>query len=515
MARIKLIPIPGEANQEEASTSVEKQDGTGGKPETPTAVEKTVETAQGVENSEAFKKLQLSVKNGFENVNETIKAVNEVLATAKTLSERTEALEKQLSESQAINKQQEFPIFHEEVPESVIFKGLTETTPREVVLDTLNKVYEAPTESEVIKNWQRETSRIKILSGCLDVRPQELDAWPAYEKFLEDTGMAKIVNLTGAPSNYIPVGWSDEIQRYFYQELEVAQMFSRFPMPQNPFDWKLLGDPEAVRYTERTNTTATRGTNDPAKQDPLQGNVRFDAKVMMVPMLITEEFTEDMLDDYMDTLIEESIPMALARGLEKAIINGDLQSTHQDHGEPTNSVARNMDGLRRIALERSATINAATYNFGVYSAMLRKGGIYTVRPRDGAWIFSNSAYTQALHFPQLETLDKTNMPTNTEGAVAMLLGRPVYVSGQFPENLDTTGVISSTPGSNTKTGLLHVNRRQFRLGTIREAEVEMEKDIQLQSWVIVATSRQDFQAMENRRNGYTPSVYGINITSQP
>ena len=93
---------------------------------------------------------------------------------------------------------------------------------------------------------------------------------------------------------------------------------------------------------------------------------------MMVPTLITEEFREDALMEYLPTLTEEVIPMALAQGLESTLINGDTRTTHQDDGHTTADVRDLFDGIRRIALERAATINAGTYNFGVFSKVARK-----------------------------------------------------------------------------------------------------------------------------------------------
>ena len=80
-------------------------------------------------------------------------------------------------------------------------------------------------------------------------------------------------------------------------------------------------------------------------------------------------------------------------------------------------------------------------------------------------------------------------------------------------NLDDTGVVSGTAADDVKTGILHVNRNQFRRGTVRAERVTMEFDNRLQSWVIIATCRKAFNTRENRRAGYTPVVFGINITS--
>ena len=486
----------------------------------------TVETTDALTPEAQMKtavEMQAATVKVLKSVEQTMARLEEVLSGEKTSAENQEAVGKQLADAKRINTQNK-AVIHQEaaLPADMLFKGLTDETPKDVGKVILDKTFSTHTEAEVIKDWQRHLTEIKILTGCLKVRPEELQIWKGYEAFLDESGIGeKIVTVAGAPTNYIPEGWSNELLQYFYQELEVAALFMEFTMPQNPFDWKLLGRPTATLRPERTSATSTRGTNDPTYSDPPSGNVRFDADVLMVPVQITEEFNEDAIMGYMDTLIQETIPGAMAEGWEDAIINGDVRAgnSHQDSGSTlsvaTDSAQRYVDGIRRIALERSATVNAGTYNFSVFSKLARAGGKYTVKPRDGAWIMSNSAYTQCLDFDQVKTLDKYNMPTNTTGAVNMILGRPVIVSGEYREDLDDAGIRSDTAANNVKTGFTHVNRRQFRIGARREERVSMEFDNRLQTWVIISTMRKDFQTMENRRSGYTPSVSAINITALP
>ena len=469
------------------------------------------------EEFNTFKEQQIVIAKTLETVEQTMATLNEVLGVeGKTDAENQEAVGKQLADAKMINQRNKVGFQHTETFDSnILFKGITEDTPEDVAMGIVYKTFTSATDSDTIRQWQRKLTEIKILSECLDKRPEELASWKAYEIFLEQTGIDKIINLAGAPTNFIPEGWSNELLQYFYQELEVAALFREFPMPQNPFDWKLLGRSKAVRYMERTTANAVRGTGDPTYKDPKQGNIRFDAKVMMVPNLITEEFREDALMTYMSELIEESIPGSLAEATESVTINGDVADPHQDNGITDADVESMWDGFRKMAAERGVYVDGSTYNFSLFAKVLRVGGKWTVKPRDGAWIMSNSAYTQCLDFDQVKTLDKYNMPTNTQGAVNVIMGRPVLVSGEYPENLDATGVVSDTDANNTKTGFVHVNRRQFRYGRVREQRVEMEWDMRLQSHVIIATERCDFQAMEPREEGYTPVVGARNITSAP
>ena len=513
MAHLDLTKKRAEAEKEEKEKS--QQQGTGNPPTDPTD-DPNADPNEAVQKKE-FDNLVVEINQGFTSVEQTIAALEESLSESDTPAQRQEKTGKQLADAKAVNKRNKVAINHEPTFDSnVLFKGITEKTPPDIAMDIINKTYVLPTDSDVIQQWQRHLTEIKILSECLKVKPQDLDAWKAYEMFLEASGIgAKFVATGTAPANYIPTGWSNELLQYYYQELEVAALFTEFPMPQNPFDWKIRGRAKAVRRLERTATTRTRGTDDPTPQKPAQGNVRFEAEVMMVPIEITEEFNEDMIMGYMDTLIREDIPGSMAEGFESTLINGDGADTHQDDGITADDVESCWDGIRKVAIERGATVDGQTYNFSLFPKVIRKGGKYTVKPRDGAWIMSNSAYTQCTDFDQVKTLDKMNMPTNVTGAVNVIHGRPVIVSGEYWEDLDSNGVVSGTTANNTKTGFTHVNRGDFRIGTVRAERVQMEFDIRLQTYVIIATCRKAFNTRENRRDGYTPAVSAINITSNP
>ena len=149
-------------------------------------------------------------------------------------------------------------------------------------------------------------------------------------------------------------------------------------MPQNPFDHKVVGRAKAVLRPETTAANAVRGTGDPTYADPPRGNVRYEAKVLMVPILITEEFNEDMLTGYMDELVSVEIPGANGTRIRKLDHQRGRRRTHQDSGVLAGDVESASDGLRKMALERASTVALGTYNFGAFSKMVRKGGIYTV-----------------------------------------------------------------------------------------------------------------------------------------
>ena len=116
-----------------------------------------------------------------------------------------------------------------------------------------------------------------------------------------------------------------------------------------------------------------------------------------------------------------------------------------------------------------------------------------------------------MRFSQLETWDKNPLPTNINGVIGWILGRPVVVSGEYPQDLDATGYNSATDADNTKTGFLHFNKMQFMVGNRRQETVSQLHDELTGHYYIIARMRRDFQTMENRREDYTPVLVAHNI----
>ena len=222
----------------------------------------------------------------------------------------------------------------------------------------------------------------------------------------------------------------------------------------------------------------------------------------------------------LEELLNKQIPDAMAEGWERAIISGSRTATHEDNNiatatdDPTEEA---VNGLRRIALQRGATYDvdegasgAGTFDFDDFSRVAQKGGKYLTEPTDGAWVISNSVYLRIVRMTEVETLDKFSMPTNYNGVVTWILGRPVILSEWYPENLTETG-INTASGTNNTTGFTLFNTAQFMVGNRRMDRVSQHYDPLTGFYYIVATCRKDFQTMEERRVGYTPAASAISI----
>ena len=460
--------------------------------------------------------------NQMSEVYETIVGYHESMKGApKTDAESEEKAQRQLGDAQRINrKKAKSKIFAAPtLGADALFKDVTPGMSRKDAKDKIQNVISSPTDNATIKEFHHRVDRIKLECHLLDKKPFQLEAYDEYEAWLEKTGIDKVLSIAGAPANYIPDGWSMETLQYYYQALRVASAFEEFTMTRRREPFPIIGRPEAQYQTTRG---PNRGdtTDEFTATDPDEGVTMFVARTLHVRVDLEEEYVEDSAN-VLDTLLK-LIPNAMAKGMESAIINGSRTATHEDNRfqTKTNAIERAFDGLRRYAGERGTEAmlnieaNAGTFGFDDFSRLLEKGSQeYHVMPDDGCWILPNAVYTKSMRFSQLETWDKNPLPTNINGVVGWILGRPVVVSGEYPQDLDETGYNSATTGNNTKTGFLHFNKMQFMIGNRRQERVEMLRDPLTGYYYIISTTRRDFQSMEDRRAGYTPVLVAHNITT--
>ena len=483
------------------------------------------------ESIDALTKKIDTVTTSVTTVVDTMAALQESLkGTEKTPAQRQEMTEKQLEEAADINQRNKriIPIWGgqvEKVDANYLFKGITENTPPEVAQEVLTKSLTSPTDSAVIKDFQRLADRAKIAKDLLDNSQvsggdyKRTKWYKEYHKFLEDTEINKILTIANATADFVPEGWSMDILYRFYQELEVASAFMEFEMPHSPFTWPLLGRGSAQRRTRATASARGTAGNEYPEDSSDTNKVTYETETLSVRQDIEEEFVEDSSDMLMNLLTTVVIPETMAEGIESALINGDTRahsvSTSRDQGHATADIERAWDGLRRIALNTHGArvdigASSGTYDFGDFARVVAKGGKYLIKPNNCCWVVENNTYTHSLTFDEVETYDKNPMPTNINGVVNMILGRPVIVSGEWPLT-HTDGYVSATASNNTRGGFLCFNKKLFAIGSSRMERVEQMKDILTGFYYVVATCRKDFQALENIAAGFTPVSLGYNV----
>ena len=483
-------------------------------------------------NSYASKYELAEVKQGIDaltgsvqTVADTLNGLKESLKGAdKSPGQRREIIERQLSHSTTITSRpnRAIPVFGEhtsKVGADFLIKGITPNMPLDEAQKTFYTALKSPTDDEAMLELQTRCDRIKMKCDLLKKQPHQLQEFAGFQSFLEKSGFEDVIKIIGTSTttNFVPEGWSNEVQKYYYLALKVAALFNEFTMPQNPFNWDILGRPAAKLRAEPTASARGTAANEVVATNPVQGVVTFTAKVITVRVDLTEEFTEDAIDTYYDTLSREVIPEALAEGVEKAIINGDTSATHQDDGIAATDPESAWNGLRRDALRHSSaatvdvTESSGTFNYGRLTELIGVGKKYLLSPGDTAWICDFEAYTQILNFTEVTTIDNFAMnATNVQGAMMMLMGRPLIVSEHLPLVHDD-GVVDSTATNNVHGTCLLVNRKQYRMGNIPREGVEMLWDPLTRFFYIISTCRKDFQAMQPSALGYTPAAMTLKV----
>ena len=458
--------------------------------------------------------------NQFKSVEQTIlelaNAMKLLNGTMKTNGERMESAEKQLADATRINEEKKslarnMPIFGvESVGADLLFKEITPSTPQPIAKAIIEKVIGSPTQSEVIKEFQERSDKIKILCGYLGKQPHQLNMYKEYESWCEKTGLGKVLSVVDSPANWIASGWSPEMLTYYQQELMIASLFGTpFEMPNDPFRYDFIGTGF---------TTYLRGepTTDPASKyrssQHVQDVITFTTKEIAGRIVLTRKLTEDALAAYIPKLRTELIPRGMAEGMENALLNGDDAATHFDTVvTDADDVRKAWPGLRKIADRESATYDVQTgstaYAYNDYGEVLLKAGKFGVKPNEGAWVSSNVAYIKSTTFDEVKTAEKINLPTNINGVVNVWLGRPVLVSPNYSATLASgTG---KDAGTGTTTGFVYVNHRQFMIGYRREDSIEQDRDITTGQETIVISTRKAFQQM--LPTGNTTCAAGFNV----
>ena len=459
------------------------------------------------------------IRNLVDSLQERQEAIK---GSEKSESDLVEINQKHISTVNSQQAKQKVPVFAEAKSQDYLVKGIRQGMSAIESQAVVEDVLSSPTDSDVIKEWQTRMDKMKIRCAILTPRghnmisPRATKAWSEHEDFLTRTGIDKVLRLGNVATDFVPHGWSMELLAYYYAALQVGSIFDTFPMPYSPFTYPIIGEPEVYYRPEPTASNRGNDNNEIVADDPDTGQITFTARKITARIDLYDDLVEDAVDMMLDDLMRVHIPMAMKRGVESALINGDRRGTHQDNNvTATNDVRKAWQGVRRDALERSATFNVGanngTFDFGDFSRLLEEGSYYFDRPEDCCWLLPTVLSHRIKRFDELETLDKYTMPTNYHGHVGYILGMPVFTSAEYPMNLDETGVVSDTDADNVHTGFSAINHRLYRVGERRIESVGWHYDPLTQYYYLVSDCRKDFQPKENRRDGFTPTLSAINI----
>lgn len=361
---------------------------------------------------------------------------------------------------------------------------------------------------------RRKNDDILIVSQILGVDPRETKTYQNFvksEKALYSTG-------SGVGDEWVPTGYSADIYDKIRLSLKVAALHPSVNMPTNPYIPPLLtSDLTGYLVSERTgdDDTLTAGYRVPASNVGTS-NFTLSAKKLAGRCVFSEELSEDSIIPIMP-LVRSNIVIAIATAIEKAIINGDTDTTHMDSDiTGATNAQKAWDGYRKLT-QSAAKVSLATFNGDNLMAIRKAMGKYGADSANLSVVTGISGYIQMLNLRDSQnnalvtTLDKYG-PTATilSGELGRVYGMPIVVSEHMRENLNAAGVYDGT--TTTKTAVLIVYRPGFLIGNRRGLTIKSAEDITTDQTVLVATQRLAFSNIYPAATNYIVGE-GYNITS--
>ncbi len=334
------------------------------------------------------------------------------------------------------------------------------------------------------QNWQ---DTVYLTSKILRVHPRHLNIWQRQSGSVSELKKAMDTATSGEGSEWIPTEFSAQLIDRVRLALKVAALFPRVPMPSNPFKIPVVSsDATAKLIGESTGDSATKIS----ASTPGTRQATLTAKKLAARVLFSEEMSEDSIVATSD-FVKQNIAIALAFGLEDALINGDDSATHQDSNVTDSTDARKaFQGLRKLT-QSGNKVTCTTFNLTNVRTIRLKMGKYGTDPSQLAWITGPAGLMQLMNLTEVVTVDKYGQfATVLNGEIGRLDGIPIIVSEKVQEDLNTSGVYDGTTTNNTILILAH--RNAFTVGDRRRLTVKTFEDIQTDQTIVVASQRNAF-----------------------
>tara|TARA_R110002020_G_scaffold150501_4_gene327320 strand:+ start:10003 stop:11454 length:1452 start_codon:yes stop_codon:yes gene_type:complete len=368
-------------------------------------------------------------------------------------------------------------------------------------------------------DWQQDLQKavsdytmVKTLSGTGQA-PKSLARVQAIARNAPVEVQRIFADVSGSGQGWIPDEMLPTLERNLVAQRRVAAAFDTMDLPNKttllpflstgfrPYIKAAATADDPAQYTSSSMVTAQR---------------TITATGFAVRAQVADDAEEDSIIAVLPTVRQELIS-AIIDGEEDAIINGDT-STHQDTALAdwdirgrwgSSGLGGSADhrrawiGLRARAFDLggASTEDRTTYNADTMLA--DRGTLDSPHGVDGSLIVicSPEAYLEKfLAMEQVRTMEKYPQPTIVSGELGQIYGMPIVISEFLSNDLQSTGLFTTAGGSTT--GVLIVNRDRFKLGKLRGATVEVDKDITRGTHQMVATVRETFFTVDadSKRN---------------
>jgi HK97 family phage major capsid protein len=317
---------------------------------------------------------------------------------------------------------------------------------------------------------------------------------------------------SGTGLELIPTDLSNELQLRLYlnSPLAARMVASEIVMPTDSFTLPL-------RTTRTTFTTGSENPgSNPADSSPGTSNIVLNAAKLIGITKYSYEADEDAIIAMLP-FVTDNLASAAGDALEGAIINGDTTATHQDSDihAVANHSSKLFKGLRKYANAGSTSRSLATGGISEANFLQLKKDMlrWGTQPRDLLCITGVKGYNDFLGLEKTLTAEQvgTDAARILTGSAPSLFGIPILVSSQIREDLNNAGVYDGTTTTDGSFLIIHVP--SFLMGVRRTFQIEVDRDVQQQVNIVVASFRRDLQPLETPSTALPYVVMGRDYVS--
>jgi HK97 family phage major capsid protein len=462
-------------------------------------IEEVVKTVLGGENGLDKDALSTMFKDAAEKAQKgvTKEEVVELLEEHRKTVERTAS--KFRFPTEADNSDIDFPIEHRNGNLSVAEKQLLN-----ICLDALPGM--KAEQLEAVQN--RGIPEDLLASAQKRGRAQ----YQRLRKAVRYGGKTLVTGSSTAGAELIPSDLASDLLNRMYLESQIASEFiaSEIDMPTPTFELP-------IRTTRPTFYVGSENPgSNPTESSPGTGKVTLTAAKLIGKTNFSYEVDEDAIIAVLP-MVTENLASAAADALEGAMVNGDTTGTHQDSDiqAVSNHHAKLFKGIRKYCLAGSLDVNLTSGGISAANVLSLKKDMlrWGTRPRDLLLIAGVNGYNDFIGLTETLTAEKvgTNAARILTGEAPSLYGVRIVVSSQVREDLNASGVYD---GSTTTKGSFYlIHRPSWIMGVRRGFTVEVDRDIQQQVNIVVASFRRDFKPLETPSASLPYAVMGRNYTA--
>ena len=325
-------------------------------------------------------------------------------------------------------------------------------------------------------------------------------------------GKTLVTGTTNSGAELIATDLSSELLNRMYLESDLAAEFvaSEIDMPTKSFELP-------IRTTRPTfYTGAENPGSNPTESSPATANVTLTAQKLIGRTNFSYEADEDAIIAVLP-MVTENLASAAADALEGAIINGDTTATHMDSDihAVTNHHAKLFKGLRKYANAGSLSRSLATGGISATNVLTLKKDMlrWGLKPSDLLIVAGVKGYADFIGLDETLTADKvgSDQARILTGMAPSLYGSKILVSSQVREDLTSAGIYDGV--TETKGSFLMIHRPSWMLGVRKGFTVEIDRDIQQQVNIVVASFRRDLKPLETPSASLPYVAQGIDYNS--